>query len=73
MDGQWHKRYLQMVQSGLKIHPNLKMIFLQNYNEHSDERYFFEIDVQCPEKLHDLHNDLLLLPERIKIEKSKHL
>ena len=30
---------------------------------------FFEIDVQYPEKLHDLHNDLPFLAERMKIEK----
>ena len=29
--------------------------FIRNYNEESDEGYFFENDVQYPEKLHDLH------------------
>ena len=32
---------------------------------------FFEVDVQHPEKLHDLHNDLPCLPERMKNEKDK--
>ena len=47
--------------------------FIKNYNEESDEGYFLEVDVQYPEKLHELHDDLPFLPERIKIEKSKSL
>ena len=43
--------------------------FIKNYNEESDEGYFLEVDVQYLEKLHELHNDLPFLPERIKIEK----
>ena len=31
---------------------------IKNYNEESDEGYFLEFDVQYPEKLHELHNDL---------------
>ena len=42
--------------------------FIRNYNEESDEIYFFEIDIQYLEKLHELQNDLTFLPERIKIE-----
>ena len=34
---------------------------------------FFEVDVQNTKKLHELHNDLPFLPERIKIEKVKKL
>ena len=30
---------------------------------------FLEVDVEYLEKLHGLHNDLLFLPERMKIEK----
>ena len=41
--------------------------FIKNYNEEIDERCFARVDVQCFEKLHELHNDLLFLPERIKI------
>ena len=32
-------------------------------------RTFFEVDDQDPEKLHELHNDLTFLPERMKIVK----
>ena len=43
------------------------------YNEESDEGHFLEVDVQYPKELHELHNDLPFLPERIEIEKTKKL
>ena len=43
--------------------------FIKNYNEERDKGYFLEVNVQCLEKLHWLHNDLTFLPERMKIEK----
>ena len=45
--------------------------FIDNCNKNSDKGYFLEVYVQCPEKLHDLHNDLSFLSERMKIEKCK--
>ena len=45
----------------------------KNYNEKSVEGYFLEVDTQYPEKLHDLHNYLPFLLERIKFEKVKKL
>ena len=47
--------------------------FIKNYNKESDERYFLEVDVQHPEKLHNLHSDLPFLPERMEIEKVEKL
>ena len=47
--------------------------FIKNYNIESDERYFLEVDVQYPEKLHEFHNDLLFLPERMKLKKVEKL
>ena len=44
-----------------------------NYNVENDEEYFLEVDVQYLEKLHELHNDLLLLPEIMAIEKLEKL
>ena len=41
--------------------------FIKNYNEESDEGFFLEVDVQYLEKLYEIHNDLLFLPERMKI------
>ena len=34
---------------------------------------FFEVGIQYPEKLHELHNDLLFLSEKMKIQKVKKL
>ena len=47
--------------------------FIKNYNEESDQGYFFEIDVQYIEKLHELLNYFTFLPERLKIEKIEKL
>ena len=43
--------------------------FTESYNEESNEGCLFKFDVQYAEKLHELHNDLPFLTERIKIEK----
>ena len=47
--------------------------FVEQYNEDSDEGYFFEVDVQYPKNLHNLHKDLPFLHERMKIEKVEKL
>ena len=41
----------------------------QNCNEDSDEWYILEVDIQYPENLHNFHDDLPFLLDRIKIEK----
>ena len=43
--------------------------FIKNYSEENDEEYFSEVDIQYPEKLHELHNYLPFLPERMKLGK----
>ena len=48
-------------------------VFMKNYNEESDKGYFLEVDVQYVEKLHEIHSNLLFLPERMKIEKAEKL
>ena len=47
--------------------------FVKNYNEEIHQAYFFKVDVQYPEKFHDLHNDLPFLPEGMKIKKVEKL
>ena len=46
---------------------------IKSYNDDCDEEYFLEVDVQYPENLHNLHNDLPFSPERMKIEKVEKL
>ena len=46
---------------------------MKSCNDESDKGYFLEVDVQYPENLHNLHNDLSFFSERIKIEKVEKL
>ena len=47
--------------------------FIKIYSEDSIMRYFFQVDVQYPEVLHEIDNDFPFLLERIKIEKIEKL
>ena len=47
--------------------------FIKSYNEDSDTVYFLEADVQYSKYLHNLHNDLSFLLERMKIKKIEKL
>ena len=46
-----------------------KKYFIKTYAEENDEGHFLEVDIQSPAKLHEVHNDLPFLLERMKIEK----
>ena len=59
-----------MTLSWLKKHLNSMKICLNN---DCDEAFFIDLDVQNPENLHNLHNDLPFLPERKKIGKVENL
>ena len=48
-------------------------IFIKDYVEDGDKGYIFEVDVEYPKDLHDLHSDLPFLPERMKINKCNKL
>ena len=60
-----------MVFRGLKKYLNAMKVFRESYSEESGERFFLEVDIQYSEKLHELHNDMLLLREIMKINKVK--
>ena len=46
---------------------------MRSYSEESDKRYFLEVDIPYPEKLHELHNHSPFLPEKMKIERAEKL
>ena len=52
---------------------NFNEDFIKDYDEDSDKGYIFEVEVEYPKNLHDLHSDLLFLPERMKINKCSKL
>ena len=47
--------------------------FMKNYDKNSNKGYFYEVDVEYPKKLFNLHKDFSYLPERKKIGKCKKL
>ena len=47
--------------------------FIKNYNEEGDEEYFLEVEVQYLKKLHEIHNDLPFLSERMKVKEVEKL
>ena len=66
---QCHKSSQLIILNEWKILLNSMNISYKNYDQKSDKGYFLEVDVQYTEKIHELHNDLSLLPERMKTEK----
>ena len=57
----------------MKVNSQFNEDFVKNYNRESNEGCCLEVDVQYLEKLCELHNDLLFLPERMKIGKVEKL
>ena len=39
---------------------------IKNYNENSNVGYFFDVDVEYPRNLHEMHGDLAFLPDSKK-------
>ena len=68
MIGNCRKGFLKIILSGSKglliLMKISQKLYWRNWL-----RTFFEVDDQDPEKLHELHNDLTFLPERMKIVK----
>ena len=42
---------------------------MKSYNEKSNEGYFLEVDIQNLEELHELHDNLPFLPDRMNFLK----
>ena len=49
------------------------MPLAKNYDEESNVGYIFEVDLDYPKNLYDLHSDLPFLPQRMKIDKCDKL
>ena len=47
--------------------------FIKSYDEDSDKGYILEVDVEYPKNLLNLHSDLPILSERMKINKYNKL
>ena len=58
---------------GVESTSQFNINFIEKYNNDSNEGYFLTVDVKYLEKLHDLYSDLLILPERMQIEKVEKL
>ena len=66
----------KLPEDGFNLEKNISKFneeFIKNYYEKSDKGYILEVDVKYPKKLHNLHNDLAFLPERMKIKKCNKL
>ena len=73
MDEECLRGFLLMVLNWLKNHFNLMNISTKSYNDDSNEGHFLEVDVQYPNNLNKILNNLSILPERMKILKVENI
>ena len=68
----WHVNNLYGWAMSQKLPVN-NFEWIEDTSQFNEDFRFLEADVQYPEKLHELHDDLPFLPKRMKIEKAKKL
>lgn len=75
LGGHYHNQYLYDEFKYVKYISICTHDFIINYNNNSDFGYILIVNVDYPEYLPSLHKDLLLLAEKLVInkEKSQHL
>ena len=69
-----NKKYREDYEKNLKsLDHQFNKDFRKNSNQDSDEEYFLEIDFQYLENFHNLKDDLIFLPKKVKTGKVKKL
>ena len=46
---------------------NVDEFDVMSISEKSPVAYFLKVDLECPDELHELHNDYLLAPEKFAV------
>ena len=52
---------------GFKQLKNVDKFDVMSISEKSPIGYFLEVDLECPDELHELHNDFPLAPEKLAV------
>ena len=56
-----------MTLNGKKYTSKFKEDFMKNYDENSNKEYILGVDIEYSKNFYHLHNELLFLSERVKI------
>ena len=70
MDGQWFKTY-QHIGLNERMEKTLPLKKIDKLVKKDKRGYFLEVDVEYPKGLHENHNELPFLVERMKIKREK--
>ena len=62
-----------MVLNGIRSSFKFNEKFIKNFDEDSDVGYILKADVEYPKNLHNIDNDLPILPEKMKNKKRHKL